>query len=72
MPYGNTLKLMDAHVDKGSNPDIMAAIVYKIINSKNPKGHYKVGEFMQKFSIILKRILPDKIYEKMLINHYKL
>jgi hypothetical protein len=27
---------------------------------------------MQKFSIVLKRILPDKVYEKMLMNHYKL
>jgi len=27
---------------------------------------------MQKFSIILKRILPDATYEKLLMNHYKL
>jgi hypothetical protein len=27
---------------------------------------------MQKFSIVLKRILPDKMYEKILMNHYKL
>lgn len=71
-PYGDTLDLMNTHVDNGSDPDIMAKAIYKIINTKNPKGHYKVGEFMQKFSIVLKRILPDKIYEKMLMNHYKL
>ncbi|MCF7568041.1 SDR family oxidoreductase [Sabulilitoribacter arenilitoris] len=71
-PYGDTLKLMDKHVDSGSNPKLMAETIYKIINAKNPKGHYKVGEFMQKFSIVLKRILPDKIYEKLLMNHYKL
>ncbi|MFT5216266.1 MAG: NAD(P)-dependent dehydrogenase (short-subunit alcohol dehydrogenase family) [Glaciecola sp.] len=71
-PYGNTLKLMDAHVDSGKDPNIMAKMIYKIIEIKNPKGHYKVGEFMQKFSIVLKRILPDKVYEKMLMNHYKL
>lgn len=71
-PYGNTLKLMDEHVDSGKDPNIMAKVIFKIIETKNPKGHYKVGEFMQKFSIVLKRILPDKIYEKMLMNHYKL
>lgn len=71
-PYGNTLKLMDAHVDEGKDPLLMAKAVYKVINTKKPKGHYKVGEFMQKFSIVLKRILPDKVYEKMLLNHYKL
>ncbi len=72
IPYGNTLKLMDDHVDSGSDPNMMAKAIFKIINIKKPKGHYKVGEFMQKFSIVLKRILPDKIYEKLLMNHYKL
>ncbi len=71
-PYGNTLKQMDQHVDGGSNPDEMARVIYQIIHDKNPKLHYKVGAFMQKFSIVLKRILPDRIYESMLMNHYKL
>ena len=72
IPYGNTLKTMDEHVDSGSNPNEMAEAVYAIIQTKAPKIHYKVGVFMQKFSIVLKRILPDKVYEKMLMNHYKL
>jgi NAD(P)-dependent dehydrogenase (short-subunit alcohol dehydrogenase family) len=72
IPYGNTLKMMDEHVDSGSNPDEMAEVIYQIIQTPNPKGHYKVGSFLQKFSIVLKRILPDKVYEKMLMNHYKL
>ncbi|MEO5788790.1 MAG: SDR family oxidoreductase [Gelidibacter sp.] len=71
-PYGDTLNLMDAHVSGGKDPQLMAAAIFKIINTPNPKIHYKVGEFMQKFSIVLKRILPDKIYEQMLMNHYKL
>ena len=72
IPYGNTLKMMDEHVDSGSNPNEMAEAVYKIIQNPSPGIHYKVGAFMQKFSIVLKRILPDKVYEKMLMNHYKL
>ncbi len=70
--YGNVLKTMDDHVDSGSNPNEMAEAVYQIILNSNPKIHYKVGAFMQKFSIVLKRLLPDKVYEKMLMNHYKL
>lgn len=71
-PYGNTLQEMNTHVDSGSNPNEMAEAIYAIIQNPNPKIHYKVGAFMQKFSIVLKRILPDKVYEKMLMNHYKL
>jgi NAD(P)-dependent dehydrogenase (short-subunit alcohol dehydrogenase family) len=72
VPYGNTLKMMDEHVDSGSNPNEMAEAIFAIIQNPNPKIHYKVGAFMQKFSIVLKRVLPDKVYEKMLMNHYKL
>lgn len=72
MPYGNTLKMMDAHVDEGSDPEQMALAIFKIIAIKNPKVHYKVGAFMQKFSVFLKRVLPDKLYERLLLSHYKL
>lgn len=70
--YKNTLELMNKHVDEGQDPELMARAILKVIETKNPRGHYKVGEPLQKFSIALKRILPDKVYEKMLLKHYKL
>lgn len=70
--YSNILKMMDEHVDGGSDPIEMAEAVYEIIQKKEPKIHYKVGAFMQKFSIVIKRILPDLTYEKMIMKHYKL
>ena len=70
--YQENLDLMDAHVDNGEDPIEMAKAIYKVINTSKPNIHYKVGDFMQKFSIVLKKILPDKMYEKLLMNHYKL
>jgi short-subunit dehydrogenase len=70
--YGATLKMMNDQVDSGNNPIEMAEAIFDIINAANPKIHYKVGSFIQKFSIVLKRLLPDKVYEKILMNHYKL
>ncbi|WP_396164896.1 SDR family oxidoreductase [Flavobacterium sp.] len=70
--YQNQLNMMNEHVSGGSNPIEMAVAIHQIIETKNPRIHYKVGAFMQKFSIVLKRILPDKMYEKILMNHYKL
>ena len=72
IPYGNTLKMMDEHVDSGRNPNEMAFAIHKIIETIKPNGHYKVGSFLQRFSVVLKRILPDKMYEKMLMKHYGL
>ena len=70
--YAAQLDKLNAHVSIGSDPIEMAVAIYQIIKTKNPKIHYKVGAFMQKFSIVLKRILPDAVYEKMLMNHYGL
>lgn len=70
MVYQQQLETINTHVNSGGNPKQMAEVIYKIINTKKPKIHYKVGAFMQKFSIVLKRILPDLWYEKILRRHY--
>lgn len=72
VPYGATLAVMNKHVDSGQDPDLMGRAIYRIIEKEEPKGHYQVGEFLQKISIRLKALLPDKVYEKMLLKHYKL
>ena len=68
--YQNNLDLMNDHVNSGQDPIKMAEQIYRIINDPSPKLHYKVGESMQKFSIVLKRILPDRFYEKLIMKYY--
>jgi len=70
--YQKILEQIDSHVDSGSDPIEIAKIIHKIIISKKPKIHYKVGKPLQKFSIVLKRILPDRWYEKLIMNHYNM
>ena len=48
--YGNTLDLMNEHVDAGQDPELMAKQIMKIIETEDPNVHYKVGERLQKFS----------------------
>jgi len=70
--YGRTLALMNEGVAQGGDPKEVARKVFKIITTKRPRVHYTVGSFMQKFSLVLKKFLPDKVYEKLLLDHYKL
>ena len=71
--YYRLWKKMNDHVEKaGSDPKMIAELVYKIINKKKPKIHYVIGTRFQKFSIILKKLLPDLIFEKILIKYNKL
>lgn len=70
--YSKSLELMNSHVNEGADPKEVAITVEKIINNNAPKINYAVGAFMQKLSVFLKQILPDKMFEKLLLKHYKL
>ncbi|MDB2457310.1 SDR family oxidoreductase [Flavobacteriaceae bacterium] len=70
--YQESLDTMDSHVDGGNDPIEIAHRVAELIHLKKPRPHYLVGPLLQKFSLTLKKILPQKAYEKLLKNHYKL
>ena len=70
--YKHSLDLMDADVDKGKDPFLVAQQIENIINRKNIATSYPVGSFLQKFAIQLKNILPASWFEALLANHYKL
>ena len=69
--YGKALELMNNDVDGGEDPIMVSKKIWGIIQERNPKVRYPVGIFLQKLSLLLKRILPGKLFEKMLANHYK-
>ncbi len=67
--YKKILTSIDQDVDNGGNPIEVAKKIHQIIQTKNPKVHYQVGSFIQRFSIVLKRIIPDKWYEMLLLKY---
>ena len=75
-PYYKTYKSLinewALNMNNSRDPIELANLVSKIIKNKNPKIHYVIGPFLQKISIILKKVLPEKMYERLLMNHYKL
>lgn len=70
--YAKTVDVINSQVGAGDDPTQMGETIFRIIRTPKPNVHYKVGPLLSKFSIVLKRILPDKTYEKMLMKHYKL
>ena len=69
--YNNQLKQIDDHVVGAMNPEIVGEVIYTIVNKSEVRVNYAVGSFLQKLSIYLKRLLPSKLFEAMLSNHYK-
>ena len=70
--YSDNLNTMNSHVDKGSPPKKVAKLIERIIYKRKTSVHYQVGPFIQKLTKTLKKILPSRIFEKLIMNHYKL
>ena len=70
--YQESLATMDEHVDTGNNPMEIAQAVAVLIQKNNWRPHYAVGPFMQRLSLTLKKLLPQKVFERLLKNHYNL
>lgn len=59
-------------VSLGLPPSILGPIIEKIIKSKRVKRCYRVGKPLEKISVLLKRLLPDHMYEKMVRKHFRI
>lgn len=73
-PYRDTFVRVTEKIDydesHGSEPENLAIVVGKIIESKNPRLRYKVGKFDQKLSVAAKRILPGRVFESVINSYY--
>lgn len=61
---------LTADTKNGGDPKAVAEAILKIIESGSPRLHYPVGK--EKKYLFVKKILPDAVFEKALISHWKL
>jgi NAD(P)-dependent dehydrogenase (short-subunit alcohol dehydrogenase family) len=75
-PYEQQFRKSQAQFEKdeinGWDPSIMAKVMLKIVESKNPSNRYIVSTFEQKLAILLKRILPISWFAGILGSHYQI
>ena len=71
--YKNQLEQFDAHVHLGASPKTVALFIEALMQRQSTKPHYFVASTLQRLSArVLKKILPQKWFERMLANHYNL
>ncbi|MFC1528166.1 SDR family oxidoreductase [Candidatus Neomarinimicrobiota bacterium] len=74
-PYYSTFKRMmnvvESDEDHGIPPEKIAHLINKIINKSNPRLRYTVGAFDQKLAALLKRLLPNRLFDWIIMKHYK-
>lgn len=68
--YESVLNQINSEVSNGIDPVKIGKKIQHIINTKTPLLHYRVATPMQRFSVIIKRIMPGRWFEKLIMNHY--
>ena len=67
-----TIDVVEKDEQGGPSPDKVAHLLEHIINDTSPKLRYKAGSFTQILICYLKRIIPDKSLQWILMKYYKL
>ncbi len=70
--YEKVLQQIDDEVDEGLQPVVMAKAIAKIINSPLPKAKYRIGSFLQRIAYKIKFLLPNSIFEKIMMKQYEM
>lgn len=65
-------KIINEEVSHGEDPIKIGKLVVKIVNKKNPKLRYNVGNFASKLALAIKRLLPPRIFEGIMMKHYNM
>lgn len=70
--FKKTLGIIEKEENNGLKPIVLAKKIEKIINKKYPKFRYPVAKGEQRLSIFAKKILPSRIFQKILLSYYKM
>jgi short-subunit dehydrogenase len=70
--YETTLAVIEKDESNGWQPDVLAKKLVKIVECKNPHQRYIISTFEQKLAVVLKYILPGKLFTSILADHYKI
>lgn len=69
--YEKAMEVLGGSMHYSRDPDELAQVVEKIIRSRSPKTTYIVAQGVQRLSIVLKKILPGRMFQRMVRKHYE-
>jgi NAD(P)-dependent dehydrogenase (short-subunit alcohol dehydrogenase family) len=70
--YRGTLARIEADERNGAAPETVARAVLRIVASSHPKVRYVVGPFHQKLAVLVKRLIPSGLFERIIMMTYGL
>ena len=65
-------EIMNKEVSEGNDPMKIGKLVWKIINHPSPRVRYNTGDLTSKFALTVKKIIPARWFESLMMGHYKM
>jgi short-subunit dehydrogenase len=72
LQFEKTMAIVEKEESRGWEPVILARKIVKIVECKNPGQRYIIASFEQKLAVVLKYVLPGKLFRMILEDHYKI
>ncbi len=70
--FEKTLSIIEKDESNGWEPVVLATKLVNIVECKNPRQRYIIASFEQKLAVVLKYVLPGKLFRMILEDHYKI
>lgn len=68
--FAKTLSIIEKDESRGWAPQLLAKKLVRIVACKSPANRYIIASSDQKLAVLLKRILPGRLFSKILRGHY--
>ncbi|MHB0859550.1 MAG: SDR family oxidoreductase [Anaerolineae bacterium] len=68
--FERALRAMETSEQQGPTPEIVAHLLERIIHSPSPRLRYTIGPFSQRLAADLKKLLPGRLFEWIMIKSY--
>ena len=70
--YATALSRIESDEENGASAEVVGAALVRIVNLRAPRPRYLVGPFYEKLAVIAGRLLPGRLFEKLLMSNYGL
>jgi hypothetical protein len=63
---------VNREVQKAPDPSLIGVAILRILKKEKPRLRYKVATPFQRFSVLVRDIIPDRWFEKLVKRYYKM
>ena len=69
--YRKAMDVLGGSLHYSRDPDELARVVAKVIASPHPRTSYVVAQGVQRISVLAKKLLPGRMFQRMVGKHYE-